>query len=969
MLKRSRVLFAILPGVVFLLCSPAYSQRILIATTEQSDPVGYRGSPFNGEYIITDLVAAGYPFDVVTYGRFVSMPLTDYDIIFLSGVTSPTLVSSVAAKCQTALQDGRKVFVNGMHPYERLGSGGNVLEFNRFTLSLFNVLDGGTKKVSGQPIIPGTIEKDSTVTADGVTNVNFRTFAFNTPPPITITIAGKCIGFLCPQGGTIDGTNEFGLHLLDYGKVASYLRFGTPMVIGFANDRIGGKPIASFEVHCDSTNIVNAINGLNQLSRDFSIPLVNLLVYSHLNSTAISSWNNLNNPLMTIGSHSRNHPADWPSLTDSSFTAEAISVLSDQRAVIPSTGNYFNFSGSMNPTTAQIDQLYSTGVIFGAYGGEMRRWQLQSGQWYTTQRMPTWVGWLYNLSHSTTTPYCLSHTTNSDYNSWVSITDYEQDIKDCFGWNVRNGLYTFGFIHDYMMDTTSQWYVHNVHMSQHIRLAMQYLLDNDACFIPADQLILRLRDYLAGQIICTWNQDGSATLTVNRPGSLANQIKVGFKDGATPIATGAPVISQRLAGDCLYVDLKPETSSSVQVHWENLPPPPPQVANSNNYISNDSVVTLTETLNPAGIAEYQYAVGTSAGGTDAQNWTSNGPVRRATLTQAHLQLGRTYYISAKARYNGSDWSPLGVSAPYIADSTPPLTPTVTDDGFVQDSQSTLHASWTASDPESGVVQYCYAIGTYPGGSETVGWKYTTATQATETNLNLANGYMYYFSVKAENLTGSWSNIGSSNGMVVGYVLLRRAYYVPVEIYVKVCDSVCTSVFTGGFYMQSLDRAAGIKVITPQIITEGSVVSIYGKIDHINGEPVIEDATINPVSTIGIPKPLMMPNFRVGGEADTATSGPAGGIGLNNVCLFVRTSGAITAKGTDYIYVNDGSIPNDGVHPRGVKVLVSPTDSFQNGMYVVATGISSLEPDGSNYRRLIRTRTVSDVSIKAQSVYP
>lgn len=944
-----------------LTCCPAHhanADRVLVVTTEQANPPNH----INGEYIISDLTAAGLAFDVVTYGRFISMDLGNHDIIFLSGTTSPEPVSNVAARCQAAKAEGRKIFVNGHWPYERLDSSNRVIEFNYYSLSLFNVNDGGTKSVNASAVVPTFFQKNAAIIADGI-NMWVRTFTFNTPPPISFTIGGRAVGFLYPEGGAIDSNSDYTLHILDYGRIASYLRYGSPVVIGFANDRIGGRPLASFEVHCDNTWNLSAINSINMLSEDLSLPLVNLLVYNELTSDSIAAWNALENSLMTIGSHSRSHPQDWTEIVN--FYSETRDALNDQRALVPATGNYFNFSGAMNPTTEQIDALYDLGVLFGAGGGELRRYRLRSGQYINVQRLPTRQWWFYNLALSTSTPYCLSHTANSDYGSWTSGTNYEQDIKDCFGWNVQNGLYTFGYFHDYMMDPTSLHYLNNVHMSQHIRLAMQYLLDNDACFIPADQLISRLRDFIAGQITCTWNPDSTATVTVTRPSSLVNEIKISFKDDCTPIGTGASIISQRLARDCLYVTLTPETTSTIQVRWENLPPPPPQVANSNNYISNESVVTLTETLNPAGIAEYQYAVGISAGGTDAQNWTSNGPVRRATLTQANLQLGWTYYISAKARYNGSDWSPLGVSAPYIADSTPPLTPTVTDDGFVQDSRSTLHASWTASDPESGVVQYCYAIGTYPGDSDTVDWKYTTATQATETNLDLANGNMYYFSVKAENPTGSWSNTGSSDGIVVGYMLLRRAYYLPVGMYCKVCDSVCTSVFTGGFYMQSLDRAAGLKVITPVVISEGTVVSIYGRINHSNGEPIIEDPNIGTIRSGEFPEPVFMPNRTVGGAGDSIIGGPVGGIGLNNICLLIRTIGRITAVGTDYIYVNDASIPNDGIHPRGVKVIVSPTSGFQIGQYVSAVGISALDPDGSNYRRLIRTRRTSDATIIPQ----
>ena len=91
----------------FLSCTQfaATSKRVLEVTTEQDIPAIYAAE--NGEAVITDLTAAGYPFDVLTYGRFVNMSLDDsddHDVIILNGHTSPTPVTLVDSKCQQALQ-------------------------------------------------------------------------------------------------------------------------------------------------------------------------------------------------------------------------------------------------------------------------------------------------------------------------------------------------------------------------------------------------------------------------------------------------------------------------------------------------------------------------------------------------------------------------------------------------------------------------------------------------------------------------------------------------------------------------------------------------------------------------------------------------------------------------------------------------------------------------------------------------
>jgi hypothetical protein len=54
------------------------------------------------------------------------------------------------------------------------------------------------------------------------------------------------------------------------------------------------------------------------------------------------------------------------------------------------------------------------------------------------------------------------------------------------------------------------------------------------------------------------------------------------------------------------------------------------------------------TDNESGISGYQYAIGTSAGGTQTVNWTSLGNVTTVTKTGLTLTVGQTYYFSVKA---------------------------------------------------------------------------------------------------------------------------------------------------------------------------------------------------------------------------------------------------------------------------------------------------------------------------------
>ena len=68
---------------------------------------------------------------------------------------------------------------------------------------------------------------------------------------------------------------------------------------------------------------------------------------------------------------------------------------------------------------------------------------------------------------------------------------------------------------------------------------------------------------------------------------------------------------------------------------------------SNQIQANWTASTDTE----SGILEYLYAIGTSSGGTDVVNWTTNGTSTSLTKTGLSLVNGTTYYISVKAKNN------------------------------------------------------------------------------------------------------------------------------------------------------------------------------------------------------------------------------------------------------------------------------------------------------------------------------
>src|SRR3989338_4887907 len=98
----------------------------------------------------------------------------------------------------------------------------------------------------------------------------------------------------------------------------------------------------------------------------------------------------------------------------------------------------------------------------------------------------------------------------------------------------------------------------------------------------------------------------------------------------------------------------------------------------------------------------------------------------------------------------------------------PSTPTVSDAGEYTVKTDQLYASWeVSSDGGSDISEYQYAIGASKGGTDILGWtSASTNASITKTSLSLSEGVTYYFSVKATNSGGLWSDAGYSDGITV-----------------------------------------------------------------------------------------------------------------------------------------------------------------------------------------------------------
>lgn len=304
--------------------------------------------------------------------------------------------------------------------------------------------------------------------------------------------------------------------------------------------------------------------------------------------------------------------------------------------------------------------------------------------------------------------------------------------------------------------------------------------------------------------------------------------------------------------------------------------------------------------------------------------------------------------------------------PYRYDSTAPTMVSVTDEGAYTPSSTELSATWSASDSESSVVEYQYAIGTTAGGNDTADWTTTAAASVTRTGLSLSAGTAYYFSVKAKNGAGSWSEPMSSDGITVvapsGTIAAVKAL-ADGQI-VGLFDKVLTANFGISVYIEELDGSSGIKVGAggPAQGTSVNVSGIMGT--NSDGERYVDGATVKVGGAASMPFiPLLRTGDLGGADLNPLTRGATGALGVNNVGLLVRVAGTITHVDGTFVYIDDGAGVRDGSGYPGVRVDISGlTKVFEADKQATVTGISSLMKLGTDYIPVLRARSDADATI-------
>ncbi len=158
--------------------------------------------------------------------------------------------------------------------------------------------------------------------------------------------------------------------------------------------------------------------------------------------------------------------------------------------------------------------------------------------------------------------------------------------------------------------------------------------------------------------------------------------------------------------------------------------------------------------------------------------------------------------------------------------------------------------------------------------------------------------------------------------------------------------VVTGSFSGCFYIEEMDRSAGIRVEYPEPLARGSIVAVSGMLEF-GPEPFVSATVVEVSGTSPVPGALGVTASRLGGESIGQVAG------LTNIGLLVRTWGTVLLKPTaeqPYMVITDGV--------RDLRVYGSA--DVEVGDVVTVTGVCSGESTLSGTIPTILTRDSTDV---------
>lgn len=179
----------------------------------------------------------------------------------------------------------------------------------------------------------------------------------------------------------------------------------------------------------------------------------------------------------------------------------------------------------------------------------------------------------------------------------------------------------------------------------------------------------------------------------------------------------------------------------------------------------------------------------------------------------------TIYFSAFAMKANGNFSPPDI-AKIAIDRTPPVISAIS---VMVQSTGTALVRWNCADPESGIIQCRYAVGSCSGGTDIIPW--TTTTDSQEALTGLPTAKMFCVSVQAENQFGAVTTAASNMISAGGIEAAERQHD---GAHVSISGSI-SAIFNDCYYLEDINRTRAIRVNGRPSGNEGDIITLTGAI--------------------------------------------------------------------------------------------------------------------------------------------
>lgn len=192
-------------------------------------------------------------------------------------------------------------------------------------------------------------------------------------------------------------------------------------------------------------------------------------------------------------------------------------------------------------------------------------------------------------------------------------------------------------------------------------------------------------------------------------------------------------------------------------------------------------------------------------------------------------------------------------------------------------------------------------------------------------------------------------------------ILDAKLYHP-NLSVNISSAIITAAFPDYFYIESENRACGIRVQKAgHGLSAGVKVSVTGTLATLDTkESAILATSVHQLPGAGVISPLGMANRKLGGGPFGYQAGLSNQIGLNNVGILVSIWGTVTLAGRGWFYLDDGSRVSDGSGVKGIYVDAAGLKAPSKGSMVRVTGISSCDVYNDSIVNTLLVSSQSDI---------